>query len=549
METQSHSIPETAVVPGKREFMELAKKGNLIPVYKEAFADTITPVTAFLRLGERPSYLLESVIGGEKWARYSFLGLSPKVTIQARGNKMEVNRQGEILKLETADPLEEVRKFLGAFRPALSEKAGLPRFYGGFVGYLGYDMVRFMEELPDKGRPGLDMPDLFLMLTDAILIFDSLRQKVKVVVNVHLPEDGNPEEAYGLAVKKIDSIVHRLAAGKPARGEMAAMEGDLGLPADIPGPDPLSGIGKEEDKKSGQVRPAEFVSSFGSREEFMRAVEKAKEYVMAGDIVQTVLSQRFEKATAAHPFSVYRALRAINPSPYMYYIDTGHAHIVGSSPEILVRLEEGNIILRPIAGTRKRGATPEEDNALEKELLADRKEIAEHIMLVDLGRNDVGRVAETGSVKVPELMVVERYSHVMHIVSNVDGRLKKELGPFDVLKACFPAGTVSGAPKVRAMEIIEELEPVKRGPYAGAVGYFGYSGNMDTCITIRTLIMKEGMVYVQAGAGIVADSVPELEYAETVNKAKAMMEAVNMAEKVFAPGISVEPALRDKKCC
>ncbi len=517
------------VTPDRRAFAELAGKGNLIPVYKEVFADTITPVSAFLRLGERPSYLLESVVGGEKWARYSFLGLSPKTTIRAWGNRMEIDRQGKVQSMETSDPLEKVREFLGVFRPALAADSTLPRFYGGFVGYLGYDMVRFMEELPEKGRPGLCMPDLFFMLTDAILVFDNLRQKVKIVVNVHLQEDGrNPEEAYDRAVRKIDSIIRRLASERPGE-DMAGMESNLGTSgAGEPGPGLQSGGGGKQKKQS-----SDFVSSFGSKEEFMHAVDRAKEYVMSGDVVQVVLSQRFQKATPAHPFSVYRALRAINPSPYMYYIDTGHGHIVGSSPEILVRLEEDKIILRPIAGTRRRGKNAEEDQALEKELLSDKKEIAEHIMLVDLGRNDVGRVAETGTVKVPELMVVERYSHVMHIVSNVDGRLKEGCGPFEVLRACFPAGTVSGAPKVRAMQIIDELEPVKRGPYAGAVGYFGYSGNMDTCITIRTLIMKEGMVYVQAGAGIVADSVPELEYAETVNKAKAMMEAVDMAERVF----------------
>ncbi len=530
---KTHGISDMGVTPGRQEFAELAKKGNLIPVYREVFADTITPVSAFLRLGERPSYLLESVVGGEKWARYSFLGLSPKATIRAWGSKMEIDRQGKIQAMEASDPLEKVREFMGGFRPVLSGDSSLPRFYGGFVGYLGYDMVRFMEELPGKGRPGLDMPDMFLMLTDTILIFDSLKQKVKVVVNVHLPEDGerekeNLEEAYGEALQKIDSIVRRLASGKCKTpvgdmegGDLAGMESDLGAAQGAP------------DAPSGAPATS-FVSSFGGKEEFMHAVERAKQYVMGGDVVQVVLSQRFQKSTPAHPFSVYRALRAINPSPYMYYIDTGEGHIVGSSPEILVRLEEGNITLRPIAGTRRRGKTPEEDQALEKELLSDKKEIAEHIMLVDLGRNDVGRVAETGSVKVPELMVVERYSHVMHIVSNVDGRLKEGLGPFDVLRACFPAGTVSGAPKVRAMEIIDELEPVKRGPYAGSVGYVGYSGNMDTCITIRTLIMKEGMVYVQAGAGIVADSVPELEYAETVNKARAMMEAVDTAERVFS---------------
>jgi anthranilate synthase component 1 len=368
-------------------------------------------------------------------------------------------------------------------------------------------MVRFMEELPDRGRPGPGMPDMFLMLTHTLLIFDNLRQNVKVLANTQLEGGRDPDAAYDEALSKIDAVVARLRA-----------------PFELP-------VAEELHRPEG--REAEFASAFGPKEEFLGAVRKAKEYVMAGDVVQVVLSQRFERRTAAEPFSIYRALRLVNPSPYMYYIDTGEAQLVGSSPEILVRLEGKDITLRPIAGTRRRGTTPEEDRALEKELIADPKEIAEHIMLVDLGRNDVGRVAETGSVKVPDLMVVERYSHVMHIVSNVEGRLAEGRDSFDVLNASFPAGTVTGAPKVRAMEIIEELEPARRGPYAGAVGYFGYSGNMDTCITIRTIVVKDGMVHVQAGAGIVADSVPESEYRETVNKAMGMMEAVSMAEKFF----------------
>ncbi len=510
MKTQKIKDPD--VFPGRQAFRKLAGKGNLIPVYMEVLADTLTPVSAYMRLclqGERPSFLLESVVGGEKWARYSFLGLRPKAVIKARGRRMEIHGDGETGKSEDVpDPLERAREFLEGIRPAQAEDATLPRFYGGLVGYIGYAMVRFMEELPDRGRPGLDMPDLFLMLTDTILIFDNLRQKMKILANVRLRDGEDPDAAYDLAVKKIDSIRRSLAGA--AGWALPEGEGPL-----------APGAGKNQNT---------FESSFGSRQDFMDAVDRTKQYVMAGDIVQAVISQRFQRKTSAHPFAIYRALRVINPSPYMYYMDTGEGHIVGSSPEILVRLEGGNITLRPIAGTRRRGGTAEEDIALEEELKADPKERAEHIMLVDLGRNDVGRVAETGSVRVPELMVVERYSHVMHIVSNVEGKLRGGSGPFELLRACFPAGTVSGAPKVRAMEIIEELEPVKRGPYAGAVGYFGYSGSMDTCITIRTLIIKEGMVYVQAGAGIVADSVPEMEYAETINKARAMMEAVDMAE-------------------
>ena len=509
------------VFPDRRTFLELSGKGNLIPVYTEIMADTLTPVSAYLLLrGERPSFLLESVVGGEKWARYSFLGLAPRVMIKAWGRRMEV-RTGDVVERfeDVPDPLGHAHRILENIKPVMAPDPALARFYGGLVGYIGYDMVRFMEELPDGGRPGLDMPDLFLMLTDIILIFDNLRQKLKILANVHLDGGAGPWEAYDLAVEKINSVRRKLAGFFTGDREGVLDNGPRARSA-----------AKTENEET------DFVSSFGKNpKDFMDAVDRIKQYVKAGDIVQGVLSQRFEKKTPAHPFSIYRALRVINPSPYMYYIDTGQEHIVGSSPEILVRLEGGNITLRPIAGTRGRGATTQEDLALEEELKADPKERAEHIMLVDLGRNDVGRVAETGSVKVPELMVVERYSHVMHIVSSVEGRLQPGLGPFDLLRACFPAGTVSGAPKVRAMQIIEELEPVKRGPYAGAVGYFGYSGNMDTCITIRTLIIKDGVVYVQAGAGIVADSVPELEYAETVNKARAMMEAVEAAENGILP--------------
>lgn len=502
----------TITVPDKKTFRSLARSGkNLIPVYREILADTLTPVNAFLKLGESPSFLFESVVGGEKWARYSFLGIKPAVTFKARGTKVELKCVGsKAASFETPDPIEFLREFMEKFNAADPTELSLPRFYGGFVGYIGYDMVRFMEEIPDKGKKGLDLPDMFLMLTDALLIFDYLKQNVKVLANVQLVPGHDPILAYEKAVRKIDGIIKRLRS-------------------------PVEKASKDliDFGANGRGRTPLFKSSFGKRRDFEKAVEQTKEYILAGDIVQGVISQRFEKKTSADPFSIYRALRVINPSPYMYFLDTGAAQLVGSSPEILVRLEGDEITLRPIAGTRKRGKTEEEDHALELELKADPKEIAEHIMLVDLGRNDVGRVARTGSVKVPELMVVERYSHVMHIVSSVEGRLDEGLDSFDVLKACFPAGTVSGAPKVRAMEIIEELEPVKRGPYAGAVGYFGFSGNMDTCITIRTLIIKEGVVYVQAGAGIVADSVPESEYRETVNKAMAMMEAVKLAEGSF----------------
>jgi anthranilate synthase component 1 len=499
--------------PSLNEFKALCGKGNLIPVYREILADMDTPVTAFLKLGGTPSFLLESVVGGEKWARYSFIGSRPSKVIMAWGKKVEIREEGKpAVVFSSDDPLEVLNAEVSRYIPV--EVRGIPRFFGGLVGYMGYDMVRFFERIPDKSGHGLGLPDMFFMLTDTMLIFDSLQQKIKVVSNAHI-EGKNPDEAYREAEDKIGEIIERL--NKTA----------------VPAPS-----GSVENKtqgvkngKKGMNGP--FTSSFGTKEAFKDAVAKAKEFVMAGDVVQVVLSQRFERESSANPFNVYRALRVINPSPYMYYLDTGEAKIVGSSPEILARLEGKTVVLRPIAGTRKRGETEAEDKQLEEELKKDPKEIAEHIMLVDLGRNDVGRVARTSSVKVTELMSVERYSHVMHLVSHVEGELREGLDAFDVLRASFPAGTVSGAPKVRSMEIIEELEPTRRGPYAGAVGYFSYSGNMDTCITIRTLVIKDRKVYVQSGAGIVADSDPEREYWETVNKAMAMMKAVDMAEKDF----------------
>ncbi len=488
--------------PDLKEFKSLCGKGNLIPVYREILADFDTPVSAFLKIGRSPSFLLESVVGGEKWARYSFLGTNPSKVIKGRGKKIEIREIGrKPVVFEADDPVDVLKKEIALYKPV--GVPGLPRFSGGLVGYMGYDMVRFFERVPDSKKSGINLPDMFFMLADTMLIFDSLKQKIKIVSNVHI--DGkSPANAYKEAVEKIEGIVEKLKSSK---------------------------LKVKSSKSKKQKTSSKYTSSFKTKEAFEEAVLKSKEYIAAGDIFQVVLSQRFERKSDVQPFDVYRALRVINPSPYMYYIDTGDTEIVGSSPEILVRVEDKKIVLRPIAGTRKRGDTEAEDKALEEELKKDPKEMAEHIMLVDLGRNDVGRVAEKGSVAVTELMAVERYSHVMHMVSNVEGNLVNGLDAFDVLRACFPAGTVTGAPKVRAMEIIDELEPIKRGPYAGAVGYFSYSGNMDTCITIRTLIMKDGKVYVQAGAGIVADSVPEKEYTETVNKAMGMMKAVEMAEK------------------
>ncbi|TAL25274.1 MAG: anthranilate synthase component I [Nitrospirae bacterium] len=491
--------------PDIKEFKSLCKKGNLIPVYREILADLDTPVSAFLKIGGTPSFLLESVVGGEKWARYSFLGANSSKIIRGWGKKIEIKETGKkTVVFETEDPVAALKKELSVYTPVAVP--GLPRFSGGLVGYMGYDMVRFFEKVPDSKKPGLDLPDMFFMLADTMLIFDSLKQKIKIVSNVQV--DGrSPQKIYKEAVEKIDAITEKLKSSKLK-------------------------VKSSKDKK--QKPGNKFKSSFKTKEAFEEAVLKSKEYIAAGDIFQVVISQRFERKSDVRPFDIYRALRVINPSPYMYFINTGDAEIAGSSPEILVRLENDKVVLRPIAGTRQRGATEAEDRALEEELKKDPKERAEHIMLVDLGRNDVGRVAEKGTVSVTDLMTVERYSHVMHMVSNVEGKLDKGLDAFDVLRACFPAGTVTGAPKVRAMEIIDELEPIKRGPYAGAVGYFGYSGNMDTCITIRTLIIKDGKIYVQAGAGLVADSVPDREYTETVNKAMGMMKAVDMAEKGLA---------------
>ena len=486
------------IYPEIEEFRRLSKKGNLIPVYKEILADTYTPVTAFLKLGGSPSFLLESVEGGEKWARYSFLGARPARIIKGCGNTVQVIEGDHLNQVfETDNPMALIKKEIADYRPV--EVKGLPRFFGGLVGYIGYDMVKFFEPVRQREKTGLGLPDFFFMLTDTILIFDSLEQKIKVVSNAHI-NSKDVDAIYREAEKKINEIISRL------RGPLVTAE-------------------------SRHMNSVEEVKSNMPKDEFLKGVEKAKEYVMSGDIVQVVLSQRFERNTTVDPFNIYRSLRVINPSPYMYYLDIGEAKIVGSSPEILVRVENEKIVLRPIAGTRKRGTTEPLDKDLEEELKSDPKEIAEHVMLVDLGRNDVGRVAKTGSVKVTELMKVERYSHVMHLVSNVEGDLKEGLDAFDVLASCFPAGTVSGAPKVRAMEIIEEIEPDRRGAYAGSVGYLSYSGNMDTCITIRTLIIKDDKVYVQAGAGIVADSEPEKEYMETINKAQGMMRAVDMTEE------------------
>lgn len=487
-------------IPSLEDFKRLAQQGNLIPVCEEVHFDWETPISAFRKIDDgNCSFLLESAEGGEKWGRYSFLGSGPSHLFRSKGEDFEVLRNGEILQRgKVKDPLRALEDILARCKPVLHDS--LPRFSGGAVGYLSYDVVRSFERIPELRPQDLDLYDCYFMITDTLLIFDNLKQKVKVISNVFLDGRRSLKEAYQEVQGKIERIVARLK--NPS----------------FPSPSQAS------------FSPSPLCSNF-RKEDFLKAVKKAKEYIKAGDVIQVVFSQRFSTEIHCQPFDIYRALRSINPSPYLFYLRMNDMVLLGASPEVMVRLEDRQIELRPLAGTRKRGKAQEEDRAMEKDLLADEKEKAEHIMLVDLGRNDVGRVAEIGSVKVTELMGVERYSHVMHIVSNIQGTLAPGKNAFDVFRATFPAGTVSGAPKIRAMEIIEGLEPVRRGPYAGAVGYFGFSGNMDTCITIRSVLIRDGKAYVQVGAGIVADSEPEREYEETLNKAKAIFRAIQLAEE------------------
>jgi anthranilate synthase component 1 len=478
--------------PTLDEARALASRGNLCPLYCEVPADLETPVSAYLKVARgRYSYLLESVEGGERLARYSFIGTEPYRTLRSGGG---VGGDGT-----TGDPLVAVEAELSRFKPVAVE--GLPRFTGGAVGYLSYEVVRYFEpRVPRAARDVLHMPESIFLFTDTLLVFDHLQHKIKVVSHFRL--DGDLDAAYRQAAWRIEELVGRLE--KPL--------------AQLPY------------RAAGGVAEPQSVSSNMTREQHAEAVRRAKEHIVAGDIIQVVLSQRFQRPTAAHPFDVYRALRTINPSPYMFYLDLGEAQLVGTSPEMLVRVEDGKIDYHPIAGTRPRGADAAQDAALEEELVSDEKERAEHVMLLDLGRNDVGRVSEAGSVQVPQVMDVERYSHVMHLVSHVTGRLRKGMSPYDALRACFPAGTVSGAPKIRAMEIIAELEQDQRGPYSGCVGYFDLSGNLDTAITIRTILMKDGIAHVQSGGGIVYDSDAATEYAETENKARALIRAIEQAE-------------------
>ena len=475
--------------PTLEQVEKLASQGNLVPVYREINADLETPVSAYLKIARDPySFLLESVEGGERIARYSFIGTEP----------LDVIKTGAGQPNGAVDPLIPVAKELSRFK--MVSVSDQQRFNGGVVGYLAYEAVDYFEHLPSPELDVLSLPESVFMLTTTFLIFDHLRHRIRVVSHAHL--NGDVARAYAEAVERIDDLVDRL-------------ESPMGLSA--------SNTGSSTDK-----RPE--VTSNITKERYEEMVRRCKQYIVEGDNIQTVISQRLSRPTSAHPFQIYRALRAINPSPYMYYLKVDDFHIVGASPELLVQVEDGMVATHPIAGTRPRGADPEEDLALEEELRTSEKERAEHIMLVDLGRNDIGRVSEPGTVQVTQLMDVERYSHVMHLVSHVTGKLREDYTNYDALRACFPSGTVSGAPKIRAMEIIAELEPDKRGPYTGAVGYFDFKGNMDTAITIRTLVIKDGVAYAPAGGGIVFDSTPEAEYQETLHKASALLRAIDEAE-------------------
>ncbi len=496
--------------PDLAQFHLLAQRGNLIPIYRELLADRITPVSAYEKLTEgddsRIAFLLESVEGGERIGRYSFLGTEPSLIFRSKGRNALILEDGEERQFtltENEDPLTLLKEILSRYN--FVPTADLPRFCGGAVGFLGYDVVRFFETLPDTNPDELDVDDALFLFTDTLLIFDHVRHRVKVLCNAHIRESSEEavEKAYREAERKIELLLERLRTPHPET---------------LLQPEP-------------RIPKAIEVVHKTPTEDYKAAVERCRNYILAGDAFQVVLSQRFEVEFSASPFDLYRALRSVNPSPYMFYISLGERKLIGTSPEILVTVIENTVRERPIAGSRPRGDTPEEDARLVTELLADEKERAEHIMLVDLGRNDIGRVCEYGTVSVDELMTVEKYSHIMHIVSNVTGTISPQNDVFDVLRACFPAGTVSGAPKVRAMEIIDEQEKTRRGFYAGAVGYFSYSGDMDMAITLRTMWVDGQKAYLQAGGGLVADSVPETEHQECLNKARALVTAIQLAEQ------------------
>lgn len=483
-------------------FCQLAAHGSLVPIYRQLINDTLTPLTAYSKLqwGES-SFLFESVVGGERVGRFSFLGSDPFLQIEARGDQVVITHGGKSERRTSPDPLRDLEQLVAQYRAP--HVPGLPRFCGGAVGYFGYDVVRYSERLPHAPSDDRHLPDMSFALYDRMVIFDQIRKTMLVVANART-SSGDLRAEYDRACERIDETCRQLQ-----RGLASLQLTDIDLQGDPTLP-----------WKSNFTQP-----------QFEAAVAKCQEYIRAGDIFQVVISQRLQLETSARPIDIYRALRVVNPSPFMFLLRTPEVNLVGASPEIMVRVEEGEVTIRPLAGTRRRGATEEEDQKLEQELLADPKERAEHVMLVDLARNDVGRVARYGSVELSDVMKVERYSHVMHITSNVTGQLDDGRSALDALRAGLPAGTVSGAPKVRAMQIIDEIEPHRRGPYAGAVGYMDFTGNMDTCIALRTLVMVGQTAYVQAGAGIVADSVPAEEYQETLNKAKGLLKAIEIAQR------------------
>lgn len=489
--------------PDFETFKRCAGQGNLVPVYREILADIDTPVSALMRLYTKSHvFLLESVEGGEKWGRYTFLGADPRIIFTVKGENVLIETNGNVhCEKHCGDPMEYLKKLLNMYRPVPVE--GLPRFYGGAVGFLGYDMVRYFEKLEAQPRDDLKTNDAVFIITDTLIVFDNIKHTIKVVSCAAIEESNDLHTVYDETIHKIDRMIGLLRTPVETKERYRKVENDFHLHCNM------------------------------TPDAFKTMVSKAKEYIHAGDIIQVVLSQRFHTENGIDPLDLYRALRYVNPSPYLFFLKFDDMFLLGSSPEVMVRLEEGIAELRPIAGTRRRGRNEQEDRHLADELLEDPKEKAEHVMLVDLGRNDLGRIARIGSVQVNQLMVVERYSHVMHLVSNIQAQLSKGKDCFDVLTASFPAGTLSGAPKVRAMEIIDELEPVRRGTYGGAVGYFSYTGNMDLCITIRTILVKDRKIFIQVGAGIVADSDPDKEYQETVNKGEGMMQAISLAASGF----------------
>jgi anthranilate synthase component I len=504
-ENRRNTLSMSCYRPSYDEFVRRMGKASCVPVYRQLTGDGLTPVSAFRKVARSaPSFLFESVIGGEKVGRYSFLGTEPFLKFEARGPEVVITPTGQTdggRKFTSHDPFRDLQDLVERYQAAPT--AGLPRFTGGAVGYASYDAVRYTENLPQPPPDDRGLADLSFAFYDAMVLFDHIRKTILVVAQAHVGEGADPQGAYQAACRRIDALAEILA--EPAI--------ELGL-RDIDTESPVS------------LEPR---SNF-TREQYEAVVRHCQEYIKAGDIFQVVPSQRFEIETRANPFDIYRALRVVNPSPFLFYLAFGDFALIGSSPEILVRVEDGVVTIRPLAGTRRRGCDDDEDRALALELLADPKERAEHIMLVDLGRNDVGRVAEYQSVQLTDVMKVERYSHVMHITSNVTGRLRAGYSAFDALRAGLPAGTVSGAPKVRAMQIIDEVEPQKRGPYAGAVGYIDFTGNMDTCIALRTLVIQGKKAYIQAGGGVVYDSDPRAEYEETVNKARGLLKAIEIAE-------------------